>query len=276
MIRDIIDKKRKVLIGVVHLPSLRRALIEGRDAIERVLEIAIDDCRKLEEAGFDGIIVENYNDAPYLVRERDLGILSLINLAVRECINSTSIPVGLNILRNSAIESYIIAYVSGAKFIRVNAFVEVLITDSGIIEPAAPSLSILRAHYPGVEVFADILCKHSASLYFAYLSHLTNYDNALRTIVRDAIERGKADALIVTGSRTGEPPSTSLLQSVKRYSLIPILIGSGLTPENANVLLKVADGAIVGSYIKIGGKAGGRVDIERAQKLVKLIRAIFT
>jgi Predicted TIM-barrel enzyme len=83
---------------------------------------------------------------------------------VREVVKNTGFKVGVNLLRNSGREAYSIAVAAGAKFIRVNALVETIVSDSGIIEPEAPKLRTIRFNYPGVEVYADILVKHSASL----------------------------------------------------------------------------------------------------------------
>ena len=46
-----------------------------------------------------------------------------------------------------------------------------------------------------------------------------------------------------------------------------MLIGSGLNLENAKELLAVADGAIVGSSIKIDGQIHHRVDPEQVKRL---------
>ncbi|MFZ8793392.1 MAG: hypothetical protein ACO2O2_05860 [Acidilobaceae archaeon] len=47
---------------------------------------------------------------------------------------------------------------------RVNAYIETLATDSGLIESLAPSLAELRLLMPGVRIFGDIFCKHSGSI----------------------------------------------------------------------------------------------------------------
>lgn len=261
----------KLLVGVIHLPRLPSTHYAGEIKTEDILERAVKESKLLEELGFSGVIVENFGDVPFLKRVRDPLTLAVFTVITREVVRSVSIDVGINLLRNSGLEAYSVALAAGAKFIRVNSLTETLITDSGIIEPEAPRLRNIRFNYPGVKVYADVLCKHGASLsYLAYrgLDLIRDGKDPVKELITDAIERGKADALIVTGARTGEEPSIEFLSRVKSISSVPVIVGSGARPENLELLLKVADGVIVGSFIKTDGKAGNPVDAERAKQFV--------
>lgn len=262
----------KLLIGVIHLPRLPSTQYKGGLDVEDIIEGSIRESKLLEELGFGGIIVENFGDAPYLKRVRDPLTLAVIAVITREVVRSVNVDVGLNVLRNSGLEAYSVAVATGAKFIRVNSLSEVLITDSGIIEPEASRLRSVRFNYPGIKVYADIMCKHGGSLsYLAYKEQrLANEaENLLRELVLDIVERGRADAVIVTGPRTGIEPAVDQLAIVKEVSPVPVIVGSGVTPDNMSKLLKYADGVIVGSYIRVGGKAGNPVDVERARLFVR-------
>jgi predicted TIM-barrel enzyme len=52
----------------------------------------------------------------------------------------------------------------------------------------------------------------------------------------------------------------------------PILVGSGVTPDTVAELLSVADGAIVGTWLKRGGDVDQPVDPERVRRLVHAAR----
>jgi membrane complex biogenesis BtpA family protein len=271
------------LIGVIHLPMLPSTMHGINWNPDDLISRTLHEAKILEEAGFNGIIIENYGDSPFYNRVNDPLTLSSITVIVREVVKETRLEVGINLLRNSGREAYSIAVATGASFIRVNNLVETLLTDSGIIEPEAPHLKTVRSNYPGIRVYSDIICKHAISL--PYLFRTTQVYNrskidileeeAVREIVLDAVNRGKADALIVTGSRTGEPPDAKLLSMVKKYSNIPVLVGSGFNPENASILIRYSDGAIVGSYIKQNGKAGNPISRDRVNKLVTKLRDIM-
>jgi len=261
----------KLLIGVIHLPRLPSTNYASEVKVEDILERATRESKLLEELGFSGVIVENFGDSPFLKRVKDPLTLATFTVITREVVKSVSIDVGVNLLRNSGLEAYSVALATGAKFIRVNSLTETLLTDSGIIEPEAPRLRNVRFNHPGIKVYADILCKHGASLsYLAYREHnlIRSSREAIKELVADAVERGGADALIVTGARTGEEPSVEFLSKVKSISPVPVIVGSGARPENLELLLKVSDGVIVGSFIKIDGKAGNPVDAERARRFI--------
>jgi len=241
--------------------------------VEELVEGAVKDAKALEEAGFSGVLIENFGDKPYPKRVSDPLALAAMAVVVREVVKSVSIPVGVNLLRNSGLEAYSIAIAAGGNFIRVNALVEVLITDSGIIEPEAPRLRAVKLNYPEVEVFADLVCKHGASITFTEASATRGQLEALRSLILDAVERGGADYIVVTGSRTGEAPEQEFVKRVAEASPAPVVVGSGAMPDNVCSLLRHAQGVIVGSYVKIGGRAGNPVDIERAKKFISALRS---
>jgi hypothetical protein len=88
------------------------------------------------------------------------------------------------------------------------------------------------------------------------------------------VERGLADAVIVTGAATGQPVDRDELLAVRRAVAAPVFIGSGLTPENAEELWPLADGAIVGTWWKRAGVIDRPVDVARVARLVEVLRAL--
>ena len=69
------------------------------------------------------------------------------------------------------------------------------------------------------------------------------------------MERGLADALIISGTGTGVAADISDVERVRRACpKAKILLGSGVTVENAREFMRVADGAIVGTSLKRDGK----------------------
>jgi len=274
--------RRCVSIGVIHLPNLRRIAFEkGVDELEEFVE---REAATLRDAGFDAIMVENFMDKPYRKRVAEPEILGLMALAIRRAKKVFGGPVGVSLLRCSAVEAYRLAWALGGSFIRVNASVETIATDSGLIEPALADLAEIRQLMPGIKVLGDVVCKHSGSLDLAlrYVVKLLEREvtgrgepllDALREILADAIERGELDAVIVTGGRTGEAPPIELVKFFRNaVRSRPLVLGSGANPENVCRYLEMCDAIIVGSYIKIGGRAGNPTDPERARKFVESVK----
>jgi membrane complex biogenesis BtpA family protein len=174
------------------------------------------------------------------------------------------LPIGVNVLRNGAIAALAIANVIRARFIRVNVFAESLLTDQGIIDACAHDLIRFRKQLGALDVavFADVRSKHAAPL----------SSRPVEESARDAAYRGMADALIVTGPRTGAEPDKDQLHRI-RVSVPDkrILIGSGLTKQNAVRLLREADGAIVGTHLKENGIIEKSVDESRVKELVRAV-----
>src|SRR5205814_4886675 len=89
---------------------------------------------------------------------------------------------------------------------------------------------------------------------------------------RDTLERGLADALIVSGTGTGEAADISDLERVRRACpSAKILLGSGVTAQNVHEYSQ-ANGFIVGSSLKKGGKLANPVDVKRVAALAKMMQ----
>lgn len=87
------------------------------------------------------------------------------------------------------------------------------------------------------------------------------------SLAQAAVLRGLADALIVSGTATGASPDVESLHTVRAAVNAPLYIGSGLTLENATVLLPLVDGSIVGTTLKEGGQVDAPVDVERVRAM---------
>ncbi|CAB49972.1 BtpA/SgcQ family protein [Pyrococcus abyssi] len=255
------DLGSKPLIGVVHLLPLPGS--PGyRGSIEEILDRAISDAAKYQEAGFDAIILENYGDFPY---SKTISKETLASFAViaKEVGREISIPIGINVLRNDCVASYSIAYSVRADFIRVNVLTGVAFTDQGIIEGCARELAELRARLPSrIKVLADVHVKHA--------THFSSFEVALL----DTVERGGADAVIITGSRTGSEVDIQELMLAKKISPVPVIVGSGLNPRNIRLFWRYADGFIVGTWVKEGGKTLNEVSLERATRIAKVVKSL--
>lgn len=259
-------EEEKPLIGVVHLPPLPGSPHYEGEPLRKVVERAVAEARTLEEAGFDGIMVENYGDVTYATNVAPRETLIALSAILWEVRKVVRVPLGVNVLRNAALDAARLACVLGLDFIRVNALCEHRYSVEGLIKVSPRDLvRVLRSEgcAKRVSVLADVDVKHS--------SPAASYDYT--RVIRDCVLRGGADAVIVTGGATGEAVDPVDLALAKRAGA-RVLVGSGLSRRNVKLYWDVADGFIVGSSIKRGGMAGNPVDPDEARALASLVRRL--
>lgn len=256
----------KPIIGVVHLLPLPTSPRWGGN-LKHVLERAEQEATALASGGVHGIIVENFFDAPFTSGRVDPVVISAMTLVTQRIMQIVDVPVGINVLRNDALAAMAIAACVGAKFIRVNVLTGVMATDQGIIEGNAYELlRYRRALGCDVKIFADVLVKHA---------HPISVPN-LTLAIHDAIHRGLADGIILSGVVTGEAPTHQDLQEAAiACRHVPFLIGSGATTENVAQLLKYANGVIVSSSLKRNGQIQQSIDPNRVGQFMEAIHLKF-
>ena len=188
-----------------------------------------------------------------------------MGVVVKAVRDATRLAVGANLLRNACTEALSIASVTGADFIRCNVVIGAYVTDQGIIEGCAAELARLRRTLThDVAVLGDIHVKHAAPL----------FDVPIEDAAADLAERGGADAVIVSGSRSPDPPSFERVAAVRETVDVPVLIGSGVSLENVAGFYERADGVLIGETdFKVGGVWGGASDGAAYAEAVRRCRA---
>ncbi|NER32797.1 MAG: BtpA/SgcQ family protein [Oscillatoria sp. SIO1A7] len=261
-----IFKTANPIVGVVHLQPLPTSPRWG-GSLKAAIERAEREATALASGGVDGIIVENFFDSPFSKGLVDPAVVSAMTIIVQQLKNLVTKPIGINVLRNDAHSSMAIASCTGAQFIRVNVLTGVMATDQGIIEGIAHQLLRYRRELSSdVKIFADVLVKHALPL----------GTQNLTVAVQETIERGLADAVILSGWATGSPPSLEDLElATAAANGTPVFIGSGANWENISTLMQAADGAIVASSLKRHGRIEQPIDPIRVSQFVEAARRSF-
>lgn len=256
----------KPVIGMVHLLPLPGSPRWSGD-LGSVIDQARRDSLSLTEGGVDGLIVENFGDTPFAKGSVGPEVVAAMALVVKAVVDTVSMPVGVNVLRNDAHAALAIACIAGARFIRVNVHTGVMVTDQGIIEGDAAALLRYRRALgaESVQIFADVLVKHAVPL----------GQQTLEDVARDTAYRGLADALIVSGAATSAAPRWDDVRRVKAaVPDCPVLVGSGVDIMNIEQALAVADGVIIGTGLKVDGIVEAAVDRRRVVELMDKVRSI--
>jgi hypothetical protein len=254
--------RTKVVIGVVHLAPLPGAPRYNGELVEDIYQRGLDDARAYLHGGCDGVIIENHGDVPF-AKPDDIGHETASHMAVvsDRIRRELGRPIGINVLANAAIPALAIASAAGASFVRVNQWANAYVANEGFIEGEAARAMRYRAQLRanGIRIFADAHVKHGA--------HAIVADRPVEEQVKDLVFFD-ADAVIATGQRTGHAADLGYIRMIKEASGLPTLVGSGVTPENANDILGVVDGVIVASSLKYDGVWWNQVEPARVSAFI--------
>ncbi len=247
---------------MLHLPPLiGYPTFPGMD---EVIKKSLKDLKTLENAGFDGILVENDNDTPHQITASP-EIIAALTVVTQEVIkNAKNIIVGVEFLLNDPKASLAIAKATNAKFVRSDYFVDRMARDEYggemAVDPKGTMAYKKKIQADDILFFADIQVKYARML----------ETKSIDVSAKQAKEAG-AHAAIISGTKTGEPPTIQdVLDAKKGINDFPILIGSGLDVQNAHEIMSVADGAIVGTSIK----TGEYIDERKASDLMAIVNKL--
>ena len=250
----------KPIIGVIHVAALPGAPANTMPVSEIIAQ-AIREAAIYRDCGVDGVIIENMHDTPYLrgsVGPEVVAAMAVVGAAVK---TESRLPTGIQILAGANIEAMAVAHAADLDFIRAEAYAFAHVADEGLIQSSAAALLRYRKMIGAerVQVWADVKKKHS--------SHAITADVSLGATA-EAVEFMRADAVIVTGSVTGEAPKIADVEEAKAHCRAPVLLGSGIDADNIADFYQAADGFIIGSYFKVDGRWANPVDAERVRRLM--------
>lgn len=234
-------------------------IFEGEEQAQ--LAQALEDLERLRTY-VGGVIVENY-DCGYLDANRATPEMADRLLRItKEVVRHSRVPVGVNVLPNDYEQSLRIAHVAKARFIQMD-HVTGKFAGRESVDPE--HLLSLRATHPHVTVLGGI--------------HPKYYDLVdLSTPLAKSAHAAKrlADAIVVTGEYTGGETNLSDIRTAKEaVPDLPVIVGSGITVQNVQAQLRIADGAIVGTAFKEGGVVPGEpVDADLVKRLMEEVAKI--
>jgi membrane complex biogenesis BtpA family protein len=90
---------------------------------------------------------------------------------------------------------------------------------------------------------------------------------------KSAVVSSLADVILVSGAMAGEqPPLQSLAEVKQAIPDTPVFLNTGAKAENVTEFLRVADGVIVGSSLKMDGYTWNPVDPGRVKVFMDRVR----
>jgi len=240
-----------VIAGVHFLPLPGSPGYDRGNGLDDIFEKAKIDTQILIDNNVDALLFTNEADIPYL---QELGpeTVSAFATLVQQLMDGVDIPFGINALLDP-VASIAIAYATGADFVR-GYFAGGYVTDVGIMDTNGPEALRLRANLQAQEkisIYHNLVCAFGSSLVERKI-HEETYGARVHVGV---------DGFTISGLAAGFAPSSDQFAKVRRSAEdLPIIVGTGITLENIDEFIQVADGAIVVTCLREDQKTLNRVD----------------
>ena len=222
----------------------------------------MEDAKLLIDLGVDAIMVENFNDWPQYADEIPFESYSLMTAIVSKIRDICPIPMGVNIEMNAWKQEWIMAWATNADFIRIEAFVDNRGGSFGYIPACSTPISKVMKDYPAdIELFTDV---HTQETY-------GNPNVPINELAHNAMNHD-SHAIIITENDQNKRITVEDVKSMRdEIGDFPIIVGSGVKPENVLSYFEYADGVIVGR----GFKTGDRIDPAKVKEFMDIVHSKY-
>jgi uncharacterized protein len=253
----------KPVIAMVHLGALPGTpLYDEATGVDAIIAAAAKDLDALQKAGFDAVMFGNENDRPYEF-EVDTASTATMAYIIGRLRPEIKVPFGVNVLWD-AMSTVALAAATGASFAR-EIMTGAYASDMGMWTPDAGKALRYRDRLKR----SDLAVLFNVSAEFAHSLDQRSLADRARSAVFSSIP----DAILVSGAITGEAAKMSDLEAVKKVlPSTPVIANTGVKHETVADVLKIADGVIVGSSLKVDGNTWNAVDPERAAAFMQIVR----
>jgi hypothetical protein len=256
---------KKPVIAMVHFGAMPGApLYDAKAGIEGIIAGARKDLAALQAAGVDAVMFGNENDRPYEFKV-DAASTATMAYVIGALRSEIKVPFGVNVLWDP-MSTMALAAATGASFVR-EIMTGTYASDMGPWTPDAGSALRYRDRLGR----NDVAVLFNVCAEFAYSLDQRSLPDRARSAVFSSIP----DAILVSGAITGEAAAMSDLESVKKVMPdVPVLANTGVKHATVGDVLRVADGVIVGSSLKVDGNTWNAVDPDRAAEFMRIVRQV--
>ena len=255
----------KPIIGMVHLPPLPSApLYDPKGGMNKIIESCAKDIEALQGGGIDAIMFGNEGDRPYLLKASPVTLASMA-FVIGELKRLIKVPFGVNYLWDP-VATVSLAVASGAAFAR-EIFTGIYDSDMGLWAPDAATALRIRAdcHRADLKLLFNINAEFASPI-------------GSRTIAeraKSAVFSSLADVVLVSGPMTGQPTETGDLKLAKdALADTPVFANTGVNLDTVAEVLKIADGCVIGSHLKVAGNTWNNVDKARVKRFMDKVRKL--
>ncbi len=254
----------KPLIAMCHLEGLPgRPRYDASGGMERVVESAARELAALQDGGVDAVMFCNENDIPYSTAV-GVEVAAAMAAVIGQLRDEIRVPYGVNLLWDAK-ATVAVAAATGASFVR-EVFMGVFESDMGLLAPDYGEVAGYR-HAIGadnVAILTNITPEFSRSV-------------GGRTVAERAASAAYmgVEGILISGAAAGVGASLDEIREAKAAAPgVPVLANTGVTYETVEDVFRLADGAVVGTSLKIDGHTWNRVDPDRVAAMMERVNAV--
>lgn len=258
-------KTEKPIIAMCHLSPLPGDPYYDEDGgMEKVIDRARQEFLDLQAGGVDAVMFSNEFSLPYLRKCEPVTAAAMARV-IGELMPEIKIPFGVNVLWDPY-ASLDLAAATGAKFIR-EIMSGVYASDFGLWDTNTGEVARhkVRVGAKDVKMLFNIVPESSAAL----------EGRPIAEVAKTTVFNCKPDVICVSGQTAGSATDMGILDTVKNAILdTAVFANTGCRVNTIENILKVADGAVVGTTFKKDGKFENAVVLDRVKEFMDKVHSV--
>lgn len=257
--------KPKPVIGMCHLQALPGdPSYDSAAGMSKVVELARQDLKALQEGGVDAVMFSNEFSLPYLTETEPITAAAMARV-IGELMSDVTVPFGVNVLWDAR-ASVDLAVATGARFVR-EVFSGAYASDFGVWDTNVGRSARHRQRMSGSDVKLLFNIVPEAATYLA--------DRSIEQVTKTTVFNCQPDGLCVSGITAGAATDISTLKVVKDHAgSTPVFVNTGVNSDTAYDALSIADGAVVGTFFKVDGVFENQTDADRVRTLMSEVERL--
>lgn len=248
----------KPVIGMLHLMALPTdPKYDEKGGIEAVVKRAREDLLALQEGGIDGVLFCNEFSIPYTNRVRVVTVACMARI-IGELLSDIKVPFGVDV----AIDPYRVfdlAVAVGAKFVR-ETFSGAYTSDYGVQDYSMGEIERHRVEVGCKDIYTLATLVPEGSKQIA--------ERPIEDVAKSVSFTLNPGALLVYGLTAGSSIDNNLITRAKSVTNTPVFASNGVKAETVVDTLTIADGCVVGTWLKYDGYFYNKVDASRVKQLM--------
>ncbi len=249
----------KPVIGMMHLmamPTDPKYDFEG--GIKKVVERARADLHALQGGGIDGILFCNEFSIPYVDNVRTVTVATMARV-IGELLSEIKVPFGVDVAMDPY-KVFDLAAATGASFVR-ETLTGAYSGDYGVTNYKMGEIERHRV---------DVGCKNVYTLATLVPEGAKQLaERPIEEVAKSVSFSVAPSALLVYGVTAGRAIDDSMISRAKTATDTPIFASNGVKDTTVVDTLKIADGCVVGTWLKVDGYFYNPVDKNRVETLMK-------